>query len=108
MHEVVLLYERSCPNVGEARENLRRALSAAKRDAIWREVDIDAPETPPKWRAFGSPTVLIDGVDVSGCGPAEGATCRLYEHEGRLARGPSVEQIVACLRARFPGADDQR
>jgi hypothetical protein len=102
MPEVVLLYERSCPNVGEARENLLRAFSAAKLDATWREVEIDAPETPPEWRASGSPTVLIGGVDVSGIGPAEGATCRVYEHEGRLARAPSVDQIVSRLRARPP------
>ena len=30
--------------------------------------------------------------------PAEGATCRLYEEDGRLARAPSVDRIVARLR----------
>ncbi len=98
MHDVVLLYERSCPNVGEARENLERAFLAAKLEARWREVDVDAPQTPPNWRALGSPTILVDGVDVGRSAPAQGATCRLYEHDGRFARTPSVDQIVSCLR----------
>jgi mercuric ion transport protein len=98
MHDVVLLYERSCPNVGEARANLERALLAAKLDVRWREVDIDGPKTPPNWRALGSPTILVDGVDIVRGAPAEGATCRLYERHGRFARTPSVDQIVSYLR----------
>jgi hypothetical protein len=98
MPDVVLLYERSCPNVPEARINLLRAFAAARLPASWREVDLDAPETPEQWRAMGSPTILVDGADVVGGTPAGGATCRLYEADGRFARAPSAERIAACLR----------
>lgn len=98
MHDVVLLYERSCPNVRAARANLLRAFSEANVPASWREVDVDAPDTPPEWRAFGSPTVLVDGADVGAGAPAEGATCRLYEKDGRITLAPSVDRIVASLR----------
>ena len=105
MLDVVLLYEGSCPNVREARSNLLRAFSMAKVPASWREVDVDAEDTPEEWRAFGSPTIMVDGQDVGGGAPAEGATCRLYEENGRLARAPSVDRIVARLRGeRHPPA----
>jgi hypothetical protein len=98
MPDVVLLYEGSCPNVREARSNLLRAFSAARLPASWRELDIDAEETPVAWRALGSPTILVDGSDVGGGAPADGATCRLYHVDGRLERAPSVERIVSRLR----------
>lgn len=99
MRDVVLLYEGSCPNVRTARSNLLRAFSLANVPASWREVDLEAPDTPLEWRMLGSPTVLVDGTDVGGGTPAAGATCRLYEHDGRVVRAPSVERIVAHLHA---------
>jgi hypothetical protein len=99
MRSVIVLYESSCPSVNEARTNLRRALSLANLPEAWREVDVNAPDTPADWRTLGSPTILIDGDDVGGAARAAGATCRLYEEEGRLLRAPSVERIVARLRA---------
>jgi hypothetical protein len=101
MPDVVLLYERSCPNVRAARASLMRAFSAAKLPAQWREVDVDAPDTPAEWRAFGSPTVLVDGMDVGDGTRAEGAACRLYDDRGRLVRAPAVDRIAASLRAYF-------
>jgi hypothetical protein len=98
MRHVILLYEASCPSVNEARANLRRAFAVANLPAQWRELDVNAPDTPADWRTLGSPTILIDGEDVGGAARAAGATCRLYEDEGRLVRAPSVERIVARLR----------
>lgn len=99
MPDVVLLYEGSCPNVHRARSNLLRAFSVAKVPASWREVDVDAEDTPQAWRAFGSPTILVDGRDVGGGATAEGATCRLFEEDGRLVCAPPIDRIVARLRA---------
>jgi hypothetical protein len=99
MVDVVLLYERTCPGAPEARENLRRAFAAMRLPASWREVDVDAHDTPAAWRELGSPTILVDGSDVESIAPAAGATCRLYETESGFARAPSVDRIVACLRS---------
>ena len=41
MADVVLLYERACPNAAKARANLLRAFTAANQPASWREVDIE-------------------------------------------------------------------
>lgn len=100
--DVVLLYARDCPNVNEARARLRDALAAAGLSATWREVDLDAPDTPPDWKRFGSPTILVDGDDVVPAAVA-GACCRVYEG---LTRAPSVEAIVEAL-ARSKGGSSR-
>lgn len=102
MPDVVLVYERSCPNVLEARSNLLRAFSKANVSATWREIDVDAEDTPAAWRAFGSPTILVDGEDVGASALGKGPTCRLYEADGRVTRAPSVDRIAARLRAGLP------
>ncbi|MBI2391223.1 MAG: hypothetical protein HYV09_16660 [Deltaproteobacteria bacterium] len=99
MADVILVYERTCPNVRAARANLVRAFSEAGLPATWREVDRDAADTPSWLRGFGSPTIVIDGEDVGGAPPADGASCRLYEDGGRLVGAPSVERIAARLRS---------
>jgi hypothetical protein len=53
MRDVILLYEASCPNVSEARANLRRAFALANVRAAWREIDVNAADTPEDWRALG-------------------------------------------------------
>lgn len=102
MRDVVLLYERSCPNVQLARANLLRAFSLAKLPASWREVDLEASDTPAEWTTFGSPTIVVDGRDVGGGTPGQGATCRLYEQDGRLTGAPSAARIAAALGAEAP------
>lgn len=96
MADVVLLYTRDCPNVCEARTNLLSAFSRAGVPAAWREVDLDADDTPEVWRDLGSPSVLIDGADVAAGAAGAGPACRLYEG---LARAPSVDCIADALRA---------
>lgn len=102
MADVVLLYQPACPNVPGARANLMRAFSKASVPASWRELDLGGADTPRAWRGFGSPTILVDGKDVGGGEPQEGATCRLYEDGGRTAGAPSVEAIAASLIAAPP------
>ena len=49
----------------------------------------------------GSPTILVDGADLF---PSDGATsdlaCRVYVSNGRMAGLPTVDELVAALRAR--------
>ncbi len=97
MIDVVLLYQRDCPNVTSARSNLMRAFSKAGVSASWREVDLDGQDTPTAWRHLGSPTILVDGVDVADGAPGNGATCRVYAEDGGLSGAPSVDVVAACL-----------
>lgn len=95
--EVELIWQRDCPNVTAARQNLMRAFSVAGVPARWREwcVDEDCPEHV---RAFGSPSILVDGRDVAGVPTASGQSCRLYQtDDGALMGAPSAEVIAAAL-----------
>lgn len=98
MPNVELIHSPGCPNVSPAREQLRRALRAVGLPEEWTEHDLSASDAAPHARGFGSPTVLVDGRDVSGGLPAEGATCRVYV--GSELRGaPPMDAIVAALHA---------
>ncbi len=65
-HSIELVFFEGCPNVGRVRDNLRSALRAAGKDPTWTECDVLAESTPKHRRGYGSPTVLIDGRDVTG------------------------------------------
>ncbi|MBI5517401.1 MAG: hypothetical protein HY909_26765 [Deltaproteobacteria bacterium] len=98
MTDVVLLYDRDCPNVPAARAALLRAFSEASVPARWRELDRGAPGISAAWRALGSPAVLVDGEDVAGAPSEGGACCRVYATSKGLSGAPSVEAIAARLR----------
>lgn len=62
-----------CPHADEARANLRAVLPAGS----WREWDLASAGTPERLRRYGSPTVLVDGRDVTGQdGAADAMACR--------------------------------
>jgi hypothetical protein len=87
---IELVYFTGCPHVDAARESLRAALNAAGLPARWVEWDQTREATPERVHAYGSPTVLIGGVDVTGAAPTHGRSCR--------ADGiPAVAVIVDAL-----------
>lgn len=70
---IELVYFDGCPNAKPARENLRAVLASAS----WTEWNLSSPETPERFRGYGSPTVLVDGRDVTGEADGNGAmACR--------------------------------
>jgi len=93
MIQVDFIYEQDCPNIKVARANLMRAFSRTKRSARWVEHDIDDVDLPERVQGYGSPTILIDGVDVAGERPGTSECCRVYSSGG----APSVEMISAAL-----------
>lgn len=100
MATLELIFDRDCPNAEAAREHLRQALALANRDPVWTEWDREAPESPDHARQFGSPTILVNGRDVSGKDTESDAnSCRVYQHEnGGFAGAPSPEDILAAIR----------
>lgn len=60
--EIDLIYFDGCPNAEQARTNLRTALDGGS----WREWNLSSADTPERFRRYGSPTVLVDGRDVTG------------------------------------------
>lgn len=91
---VELVYFAGCPNVDRVRGLVRRC---AERCAIAPEiveVDTSVSGTPERYRRLGSPTVLVDGVEVLVGTPADADSCRLQlptEAELMSALGGSHE-----------------
>ena len=91
MERVELVYFEGCPHVAEARSEVRRALRRCGLPATWREWDMTSPDTPPLLTGYGSPTVLVDGMDVTGGSMGSGIGCV-------VAGAPGAELIVAALK----------
>lgn len=105
MMKVQLLYFPGCPNADGARAALRRSLDALRLRVAIEEIDVTAAGAPPGLRDWGSPTILIDGVDVGGEREPTGASCRLYavgaDPESRGVPGDAL--IRAALERARPG-----
>lgn len=98
MPTVEFIYDSDCPNVPQARENLLRAFSQAGLAPRWREWERADSNAPAYTRAHGSPTILMDGLDVAGAAAADAACCRIYTNDqGRKQGVPPVTLIVAAL-----------
>jgi hypothetical protein len=93
--KIQLLYFAGCPNLIAAREALRRAI-IGRSDIAVDEIDTSAPSAPVQLRQWGSPTLLVDGIDIAGGAP-EGPSCRLYIDGASLRGAPSDEQIRAAI-----------
>ncbi len=95
--EIKLLYFEGCPNVGAARENLKKALEmpsfAGSGGGGWEEVDVLGPEVIKAWKGFPSPTVLVNGRDVETGESVSGGMSAC-----RLGGAPDVEAILEGLR----------
>lgn len=98
MPTVELVYDGSCPNVAATRAQLLRAFVQVGLTPRWSEWLIGDPAAPKHARGYGSPSVLVDGLDVSRAAAGAGASCRLYgAADGGLSRVPAVSQIAAAL-----------
>lgn len=96
---VELIYDTDCPNVAETRANLLQAFAAARLKAKWTEWERSSPSSPAYAVGFGSPSILVDGLDVAGDNPREHISCcRLYASvEGGYSGAPSVELLKASF-----------
>jgi len=91
MPRIELVYFDGCPNAAQARANLKEAVEACGQSVTWSEWDLMAESTPAEYRRFGSPTVLVNGEDVTGENAGTDAiACRT---EGV----PSVATIIALI-----------
>lgn len=95
---IELVYFDGCPNADAARRNLRTVLGAEG----WTEWNLSHPETPERYRRYGSPTVLVGGRDVRGEGGAVAAmACRA---DG----APGAHEIRRALDGAGPAAQEPR
>jgi mercuric ion transport protein len=101
MTRVELIYDADCPNVTAARQQLLRAFAALGITPRWQEWERGTPGSPAQARGLASPTILVDGRDVTqGTAIAGSGACRVYTDEsGRLSGVPALENITTALFA---------
>lgn len=93
---VELLSFRGCPHVSAARRALEEAFRRAAFEPSWREVDLESEPEHSKLRSFGSPTVLVNGREVTGRTAGGAAlSCHLY---GTPDGAPPVDAVESALR----------
>lgn len=97
--KVELLYFAGCPNISMARKNLNDAFAKVGIAPKWDEVDLNNAETPEGLKGYGSPTILVDGKDVTGIvAEGESLSCRTYyTANGEITGAPDVEIIAKAI-----------
>lgn len=97
--KVELLYFKGCPNISKARKNLNEAFAKAGVAPQWDEVDLNDAEAPKGLKGYGSPTILVDGKDVTGIvAGGESLSCRTYyTAKGEITGAPDAEIIAKSI-----------
>jgi hypothetical protein len=105
MPKVELIYARDCPNVAPARAHLLKAFAQTGLTPQWSEYFVGDSALPQRARGHGSPTILVDGGDVSGGDPGNEDSCRIYvSPQGGLSRVPAVQEIATALANSSPAS----
>lgn len=102
--DIVLLYFDGCPNWMVADERL--AVIAAERPdvSVTRRL-VETVEEAERVGFHGSPSILVDGVDVfADAGAGVGLSCRVYRTPEGLAGAPTLEQLRAAVAAAVAAA----
>lgn len=101
MMKVELVYEKTCPNVDAARAQIRKAFAQVNQEPRWQEWEVSDSRAPSYVHVYGSPTILVNGTDVSGLAPGDCRdNCRIYENgDGHLGVVPPLEKVVSALLA---------
>ena len=101
MEIIELLHIADCPNSEETLHRLQRAIAnTMSSNTSVKSTLVDSAETAASLLFAGSPTILVDGVDLF---PTDGRTsdlaCRIYPTPNGLAGTPTQQQIEAALAA---------
>lgn len=97
---ITVLHIADCPNWTTAIEHSEQAARAFGEDVSVSNQLISTTEEAEHWAFAGSPTLLLDGVDMF---PGEGSTgdlaCRIYFTPSGLRGAPTTNQIHGRLAA---------
>lgn len=101
---VEVLYIADCPGWQTAQRLVEQALAHTGRsDVIVRARMIGSRAEAMESAFTGSPTILVDGVDLFAGGSSAGElACRVYETPAGLAPAPGLDQVIAALESRIP------
>ena len=107
---IELIYDNDCPNVPVARENIQKAIGDDDVHFDLSEWDRSHPDSPPYAASYGSPTVLVDGADVSGEDTESDAkSCRVYlDESGGIQGAPTSDMIQRAIAQSSAGGAKRR
>ena len=95
--KVQLLYFDDCPNWKVA-DNRLATVARDLPDVIITRHLVGTPEEAERVRFHGSPSILVDGVDIFADADAPvGLSCRVYQTPTGPAGSPTVEQLRAAM-----------
>ena len=95
--DITLLYFEDCPNWKVADERLT-AIAAERDDITVTRHLVETPAEAERTRFHGSPSILVDGVDVFAAPGAEvGLSCRRYLTPDGYQGAPTLAQLRAVL-----------
>ena len=104
--DVTLLYFDDCPNWKVADQRLA-AIAAERPDVVVSRHRVETVEQAERLGFHGSPSILVDGVDVfADQGAGVGLSCRVFRTPQGLAGAPTMEQLHAALSAADAGRRD--
>jgi len=100
---IELIYDHDSPNAEPTRQQLAAVcgqLPGSPPWTAWERADLLAP---PYVQRYGSPTILVNGVDVGGQPPTDAPCCRIYRDANGKASGvPSKTAIEYAIVAAQP------
>ena len=107
---IELIYDGDCPNVPIARENITKAIGDTEGDCKVQEWDRSRTDSPPYAASYGSPTVLVNGADVSGEDTkADAKSCRVYlDESGGMQGTPTATMIQRAIVQAGSGREKPR
>ncbi len=99
--KVELIYDADCPNIAATRARLIAAFAATGLAPRWQEWQRGDEGNPEYARRLGSPTILVEGCDVSAASAMDGSgACRVYaDTTGRMSGVPPLEDIQVALHS---------
>ncbi len=97
--DVTLLYFEGCPNWKLAEDRLV-TIAAGRSDIRLTRHLVDTPEEAERVGFHGSPSILVDGVDLfADPGSEVGLSCRRYATPDGYEGAPTLAQLRAALPA---------
>lgn len=94
---MTLLYFEDCPNWLVADKHLQTLAAEDSRITVERRI-VDTIEDAEATRFRGSPSVIVDGVDLFADPDAPvGLSCRIYQTPDGLAGSPTLQQLRAAM-----------
>jgi hypothetical protein len=98
---IELLYFEGCPSHAAFVLRLQELLARAEADVAVKQRRVESDEAAQRERFLGSPTLLVDGVDVDpGAGGRAdyGRKCRLYPTDEGLRGAPPDKWVLDAVR----------